>query len=235
VSENKSKYKNFLLIILILVPISLILSLLILYQIISSYSDTFGKIENPILGLVIIILLIIVITLLSYTIVISVKEYHDRMIRRAWYYNKHKNMTLEEIFKNEHRRKIIKYVLEDPGIHHNELLRKCDIQKGQLQWHLDVLLKNNIIRKEKFGQYSIYFPLLNTLENVEGFVNGLTKSETTSRIFNLIKDNPGITSSEISIKINLARNSVKYHIDKLFHNDLIIYKKKGRKNKLYIK
>ncbi|MFX1589973.1 MAG: winged helix-turn-helix transcriptional regulator, partial [Promethearchaeota archaeon] len=61
------------------------------------------------------------------------------------------------------------------------------------------------------------------------------KSETTTKIFKLIQKNPGISSTEISNNINLARNTVKYHIDKLSENNLILFKRKGRKIELYPK
>ncbi|NVM37212.1 MAG: winged helix-turn-helix transcriptional regulator [Candidatus Lokiarchaeota archaeon] len=128
---------------------------------------------------------------------------------------------------------ILKEILNNPGIHQNELLRTCNLQKGQLQWHLDVLLKYRIIKKEKFGQYNLYFPVTSSIEAINTFKNLHAKSETTNKTFELIQKNPGISSSEISQKINLARNTVKYHIDKLSENDLIYLKEKGRKIELY--
>jgi predicted transcriptional regulator len=197
------------------------------------YNETFGHIERPLLGFIIVILLLLFIVLLAFTIVLSVNEYHSRMIRRVTYYNNHPNLTLNEIFENEHRKKIIRCILNDPGIHHNELLRACNLQKGQLQWHLNVLIENNIIKKEIYGQYSTYFPIMTSIDEFKMFENGLAKSETTSKIFDIIKKNPGITSSEIAQTLNLARNTVKYHIDKLFKENLIEQEKKGRKIALY--
>ncbi len=233
--EIKPKNSKLVVILLITIPISLFLVILILIQIISLYNETFGQIERPLLGFIIVILLLLFIVLLAFTIVLSVNEYHNRMIRRVASYNNHPNLTLEEIFENEHRKKIIKCILNDPGIHHNELLRQCDLQKGQLQWHLNVLLNNKIIHKEKFGQYSLYFPSLNEIEKAEGFINGIAKSDNTTKIYEIIKKKPGITSSEISDEIQIARNTVKYHIDKLSNNNLIVLKKSGRKKKLYLK
>ncbi|MBA7647166.1 hypothetical protein ES703_54936 [subsurface metagenome] len=128
---------------------------------------------------------------------------------------------------------ILKQILNNPGIHQNELMRNCNLQKGQLQWHLDVLLKHRIIKKEKYGQYTIYFPITSSIESIDAFKNLPTKSETTTKILKLIKNYPGISSSEISKKINLARNTVKYHIDKLSEDNLISLKEKGRKIELY--
>jgi len=231
--EIKLKISKLAIILLIITPISLLLVIFILIQIIILYNETFGQIDRPLLGIIIVILLLLFIVLLAFTIVLSVNEYHNRMIRRVAYYNNHPNLTLKEIFESENRRKIIRCVLNDPGIHHNELLRECNLQKGQLQWHLNVLIENNIIKKEIYGQYSIYFPIMNSIEEYKMFENGLAKSETTTKILAIIKKNPGITSSEIAKIINLARNTVKYHIDKLFKENLIEQEKKGRKIALY--
>lgn len=232
--KYKLKLNKILLINLILIPISLTLLILTLH-IFFSLEDVFGEPINPVIKLFIIILSITAIILVSLSTVISVKEYKSRFTRKQFFYSGRSRLTLKEIFGNENRRNLIKSILESPGIHHNELLRECNIQKGQLQWHLDVLLKYNIIRKEKFGQYSVYFPIMNSIETLALFENGLAKSETTTKVFKLIQKNPGISSSEISDKINLARNTVKYHIDKLSKNDLILFKKKGRKLELYSK
>ncbi|MFX1269913.1 MAG: winged helix-turn-helix transcriptional regulator [Promethearchaeota archaeon] len=230
----KLKSNKILLINLILIPISLILLILTLH-VFFSLEDVFGVPINPVITFFIIILSITVIILLSLSAVISVKEYKNRFMRKQYFYSGRSRLNLKEIFENENRKAIIKLILESPGIHHNELLRECNIQKGQLQWHLDVLLKYNIIRKEKFGQYSVYFPIMNSIETLELFENGLAKSETTTKIFKLIQKNPGISASEISDKINLARNTVKYHVDKLSENNLILFKKNGRKLELFPK
>ena len=49
----------------------------------------------------------------------------------------------------------------------------------------------------------------------------------------IIQKNPGINSSEISRMLNLSRNTIKYHIDKLLKNDLIYFEEKGRIIELY--
>jgi len=232
-NEKFSQRDIFLVFLLVMLPISLIISIINLLQIIAIYNETFGVIDRPVLEFLIVLLLLVTV-LLALTIVLSVKEYHNRiLVRRALFYSYHPNLKLEEIFENEHRKKLIRCILNDPGIHHNELLRLCNLKKGHLQWHLNVLLNYDIIRKEKFGQYTIYFPLVNVIEKMESMANGLAKSEMTTRVLELIKTHPGITSSDISRKVKIARNSVKYHIDKLAEKDLISFKKSGRKKKLY--
>jgi predicted transcriptional regulator len=229
------KFNFYLLIKALLIISSFTLLSIILSQLITSKLDYFGFERIYTIELVIISLLITFLFLISIFEVLTLKEYKGYIIRRPQIKKGRSYLSLTDIFENENRLNILREILNNPGIHQNELLRNCDLQKGQLQWHLDVLLKNRIIKKEKYGQYTIYFPITSSIESIEKFKNLPVKSETTNKVFELIQKNPGISSSEISKKINLARNTVKYHIDKLSENNLITLKGKGRKIELYPK
>ena len=211
------KLSPFFLLKFILSIFSLVLLSVVLIQLIRSLDEFFGPNEEITLGIILVSILIGIVLLLSIFEVLTVKEYRGYFIRKPFIQKGRSYLTLKDIFENENRLNILKQILNNPGIHQNELMRNCNLQKGQLQWHLDVLLKHRIIKKEKYGQYRIYFPITSSIESIDAFKNLPTKSETTTKILELIKNYPGISSSEISKKINLARNTVKYHIDKLYH------------------
>jgi len=174
--------------------------------------------------------LIFVLTLTALT----VNEYRNIFIRRSYINEGRSYLSLADIFQNENRLKILTQILNNPGIHHNELLRSCNLNKGQLQWHLDTLIKHSIIKKEKYGQYTIYFPITSSKEAIEAFKNQFAKSKTTLEVLNTIKKYPGINSAEVSRILNLSRNSIKYHIDKLLKKHHLRLEKKGRVNQLYL-
>jgi len=186
------------------------------------------------LRLFLIYLLIPTIVFVSTLTALTVNEYRNYFIRRSYINEGRSYLSLADIFQNENRLNILTQILNNPGIHHNELLRSCNLNKGQLQWHLDTLLKHNIIKKEKHGQYAIYFPITSSKEAVEAFKNRFAKSKTTLEILNTIKKHPGINSAEISRIFNLSRNSIKHHIDKLHKKHYIRVEKKGRVNELYL-
>ncbi len=98
---------------------------------------------------------------------------------------------------------------------------------------MDVLLKYNVIKKEKYGQYTIYFPITTSFDANEYLENLIAKSKTTSEILKIIKENPGINSSEISRILDLSRNTIKYHIDKLSKENLIKSTRRGHKIEFY--
>jgi len=218
----------------LLIISSLILLLIILVQLIDLYEQppAFRKIVN--LESITISILITAIFLVSTLTILTLKEFRSYIIRRRSYIqNSNSYLSLTDIFENENRLSIINQILRSPGIHHNELLRNCDLQKGQLQWHLDVLLKYNVIKKEKYGQFTIYFPITTSFDAKEYLENLITKSKTTSEILNIIKENPGINSSEIARILSLSRNTIKYHIDKLSEEKLVKLTRKGREIELH--
>ncbi len=123
------------------------LILLILVLILAFYkepSSTGGGASASASGISIIFLLIVAILLISTLTILTLKEYRSYIIRRSYIQKGNSYLTSTDIFENENRVNIINQILKNPGIHHNELLRNCDLQTGQLQWHLGVLLKYNV-------------------------------------------------------------------------------------------
>ena len=104
-------------------------------------------------------LLITTLIFVSVFTVLTINDYRSYFTRKIHIKQGRSYLSLADIFENENRLRIVTQILSNPGIHHNELQRSCDLQKGQLQWHLETLLKNNIIKKEKQGQYTVYFPI----------------------------------------------------------------------------
>ncbi len=59
--------------------------------------------------------------------------------------------------KNETTKSILKAILGMPGITNRELAGMCRIEKSSIHWHIEKLLKDNIIRSEKDGKYTRYY------------------------------------------------------------------------------
>jgi predicted transcriptional regulator len=141
-------------------------------------------------------------------------------------------LNLEQVLENENREKIINHILSDPGIHFNELERQVDISGGTLAWHLDILVTYKIIRKQRVGQYLVYYPYFdkNPISNLD---LKLQKSKTTLEILQLINDNPGMYQNQIAKRMDLNHKTVKYHLDKLLEANIIKFEKKGRRKVFY--
>ncbi|MBY9007216.1 MAG: winged helix-turn-helix transcriptional regulator [Candidatus Lokiarchaeota archaeon] len=177
---------------------------------------------------------IILLILISISLVITLKEYKSYLKTKDIENISFRKITFDKIFENENRQNIIENILNNSGIHYNELLRECDLSHGQLQWHLRVLLEYGIIKKRKIGQYNLFYPIREKYES-KRYNDILIKSDTSLTILDIIEKNPGIIPSVIADNLNFQRSTINYHIHKLEKKKLITSIKEGRFLKLYIK
>jgi len=228
------KYKRLFYIKLGIIITLICISLLSLFLLIPPETGKSFYLEVNINWFLIDLLAFFILILTSLLIILTVNQYKDYFRRKTIVVERYTYLSFEDIFENENRKNIINKILQEPGIHNNELLRKCNLQKGQLQWHLYVLLQYGIIKKEKLGQYVSFFPVLSKKEVKKIPLKLITKSKTSIKILDLIENNPGINSAMIAKKLDMSRSSVKYHVDKLVKLDLIILEKYNREIKLYV-
>ena len=202
-------------------------------------SKTFTPItpQNILIHIFPIILLVIsllILILLIISVISTLEEYKIHLRLKSNEIIIGHRMKFEQIFENENRKKIITKVLENPSIHFNELLRECNITRGQLQWHLRILLEFGIIKKEKIGQFMTFKPIFDNLD-LSRIIKKLTKSKMCMKICDIITNSPGIIQSDIAKKLSLDPSTVNYHIKKLKKADLIICDNQGRNSHIYLK
>jgi len=178
-------------------------------------------------------ILISAVSILSIAFLISKKNYFQYLKTRTVSIEKGAHrLTLEEVLENENRNKIMDLVLNEPGIHFNELLRRTEIAAGNLVWHLDILMTYKVIGKKRVGNLIAYFPYYqkNPISNIDLH---LRKSKLTLEILEMIEQDPGIWNNLITKKLKVDHKTILYHIKKLIELDLLNIKKEGRKKKLF--
>ncbi len=175
----------------------------------------------------------IAIALFAIIIVISKREYIHLLRTRIIPIDKGvHNLTLDDVLENENRNKLIDLILNEPGIHFNELLRRTNLSAGNLAWHLDILETYKIIGKKRFDHYLVYFPYYqkNPISNID---LKLQKSELTIKILEMIENNPGIYNQKLAIELGVDHKTITYHVNKLVNLELISIQKQGRKKKFF--
>jgi len=194
----------------------------------SYYTSILPKFNFPIS------LLYVIIPLAAlFGIMMSKQEYRAFLLNRVLQIETGAHrLTMEDVLENENRSKVIDFIMDNPGIHFSELLRKTNLAPGNLNWHIEILERYKIIKNEIVGKYVIYFPYhsKNPLSNID---LKLQKSKTTMEILEMIQITPGITQNQIAKHLGKNHKTVKYHLDKLIEIDLIEKKKQGKKNLLY--
>ena len=161
------------------------------------------------------------------------ERYRDFLLNRAIHLNTAPHrLDMEEVLENQIRSQILNEILDDPGIHFNELLREIGTSPSTLVWHLDILESYKVIKKQRVGHYIIYYPYIEENPFI-GMDPSIAKSKTTLEVLALINEYPGIFTNRIAQRLELDRKTIKYHVDKLLQAKLITKRKQGRKFLLF--
>jgi predicted transcriptional regulator len=136
-----------------------------------------------------------------------------------------------DILKNPKRKHIYDYIVENPGNYFNRLLKELHIPNHVVVWHLNVLLKFNFIKKEKFDNHDIYFDSKFNMKNSKFMY--ITSKDKSKKIINYLKNNDfGLTKTQLSKNLKMHPNTISKYL-KLFEQFNIVVKKKASKRNIY--
>lgn len=136
-----------------------------------------------------------------------------------------------DILKNLKRKQIFDYILENPGIYFNRLLKELRMTNHVVVWHLNVLVKFNFIKKEKFDNHDIYFD--SKFDVKKSKFTYITSKDKSKKIINYLKKNDfGLTKTQLSKNLKMHPNTISKYL-KLFEQFNIVVKKKASKRNIY--
>jgi predicted transcriptional regulator len=135
-------------------------------------------------------------------------------------------ITKITILKNKTRKYIYWLIKTYIGAHYSflkELIsiqQKSEIGVGQLIWHLEMLLKFNLIKKVKVKNSIIFLPI--EIDNNMGILHFLLRDEINRNIVDLILEEETIDRTDIYKQLELKRENLYYHIKKLVEFNIIL-------------
>jgi len=127
-----------------------------------------------------------------------------------------RDLKKECILQNVTRRSIFHYIEQNPGAYFNLIRTKLSLPTGQLLHHLDVLLKEDFVRKQRDGRLVRFF----TYDHEKRSMNIL--SEKQSRIFSVIKEIPDITQKEIIERTGICQSTTSWILSDLKKSRLVM-------------
>ena len=129
------------------------------------------------------------------------------------------------------RQNLLKHIYSKPGANFTELKERFGLHNGTLSHHINILENHGIITSHRSGRQRLFFPFGST--NKTKIRTSLITNETQKKIIEIVKDNPGITQSMISQRLNVSRQKINYHVNSLVTNSILNIEKQGRITRLY--
>lgn len=128
----------------------------------------------------------------------------------------------------ETRREIYQHVDDTPGVHFRALLEEFDYAKGTLQYHLRQLVRGGLLEVSDDGTYTRYYPAGSFDEADRAVMNALRR-EYARRIVAHLAVEGGLTTTELSDRLDRSPSTVSWHLSKLEDAELVTKNRDGRR------
>jgi|GEM_PF-1890586 len=142
---------------------------------------------------------------------------------------------VKDIFNNDNRLNIFEYIKNDPGCSISDIEKDLALNRGTINYHLTKLESKSLITIKKLGSVSLLYPKSFNDNGMENIIKALLKNEINKKLLLYIMDNPRITNQELSVKFNLDKSTVHWHLEKFRKKGLIEFERDGKYKRCFIK
>jgi predicted transcriptional regulator len=127
----------------------------------------------------------------------------------------------------ESRRQIFELITDFPGLHFREILRRLDISSGNLNYHLNYLIKHEVLVTITDGNLKRYY-LVGKIKGQEKRILACLRNETARGLVLFLLLNPNTQFNEIAKHFDLTPSKLAYHLNKLRKKNIVEKERKGR-------
>ena len=118
------------------------------------------------------------------------------------------------------RRSLLTYIDAHPGVSVKELMSVLDISEGTIRYHMAHMERAGRVFSRTEGGGRRYYA-----EEGQG---GKKDADGARAVLDIIKKNPGITTSELERRTHLSRRNLNYHLKRLREKEAIQAVRYGR-------
>ncbi len=116
-------------------------------------------------------------------------------------------LTKEDVLENPTRVKIYEYIVKNPGVYFNKIVKETEINIPVVAWHINMLIKFDFVKKEKIDNRDIYYKSDLDIETVKKAV--ILSSEKNQKILFFLKENDsGLSKTQLSDALQMHPNTI---------------------------
>ena len=138
--------------------------------------------------------------------------------------------ALEEATALDTRKRIYDEIGASPGLHFREIQRRTGMAVGALQYHLDYLVKQHLIRADKDGKFVRYYSIRGKQVGDDKELLSLLRQPSMRKILLFIMQSKNANNTSISQAISLSPSTTSSYLTKLTEKGVIEKRQAGRKS-----
>ena len=142
--------------------------------------------------------------------------------------------TKTTVLDNRFRRMLYEFIKSNLGTHFSHIKTHLDFSKerkdvspGRLIWHLEMLLKFNLIKKVKIKNYTLFLPT--EVSEDEGIVHFILRDEINFKIITKLLKKDFVKVADIYKVIEEKRELVYYRVKNLIEFEILIFEEANNK------
>ncbi|MFX0070027.1 MAG: winged helix-turn-helix transcriptional regulator [Candidatus Hermodarchaeota archaeon] len=157
----------------------------------------------------------------------GIKEILKVLIKKKLVYERSK-LTKDQLLDNKNRKMIYDYIRKNPGIYFNQIAAGLNLSNYILGWHLQILLKFNLIRSKGINSHEVFFN--SKLDDEYDNLYYLFSKEKSRKILSYLKENPeGATKTRLSRELKIHSTTISKYVKKLEKTKLLLKKSSSNK------
>jgi DNA-binding transcriptional ArsR family regulator len=131
-----------------------------------------------------------------------------------------KAVTREQLLVNANRQRILDLVKGEPGIHFSRVRELMQKEPRTIQWHLEMLVKFDFIREERYGNNVVYFDFI--LGKKDDLIYYYLHKDGAPEIFKHVLASPGISSQMLMDALHMPRSTFTRKVRVLLEQGFLI-------------
>lgn len=136
-------------------------------------------------------------------------------------------LTGPKLLEHPARANLVQLIQAEPGIHFQDLARRSGLPNGTAVHHLNKLADAGLIAARPLGRYTCYFPG-SSPDRASLAAAPVTRSDGARRILAEVAANPGVTGTEVALRLGLQGSTVAYHVKRMEQAGLLSAIRDGR-------
>lgn len=129
---------------------------------------------------------------------------------------------------NENRKRIYDIIKSNPGMCIKDIARESEMGWGTVVYHISRLKRDNMIVISFSGKHRYLFENGGRYRQEERMLMSASKNETTARVIEFIKNNPGTTQKGIGNALRCSSALVSWHVSKLEQAGMVSKERVGK-------
>jgi predicted transcriptional regulator len=128
-------------------------------------------------------------------------------------------MYKEILLENSKRKRIYEFIKNNPGFHFRELQIILKIPLSSMEYHIDYMVRHQVIYKEKEGLYARYFAQQPTREELK-LISAL-RHEKVREIVAIVLEKTDVKFQDLKDYLNFPSSTLSYYLKYLMDHNIL--------------